>query len=343
MTRVLITGAGAPGAAGIIECLSKSKQLDIWCCDANADASGKHLLKNFFKIPAASDKNFVSELFKKAKLHKIDVILPLVTRELLLFARNKKKFEAIGIKVICSDENALEIANNKALLYQFLLSKNILVPDFVVVNSVSEFQRAVKKLGYPAKKITFKPAVSNGSRGFRVIDDKANKAHLLWNEKPNNTYITYKEINDILRQEMPDDLLVSEYLPGEEYSVDCLANHGQCLLAIPRLRSKILNGISVGGEFVNNKEIVAYSRQIIEAIGLHGNIGIQVKRAADGRFKILEINPRVQGTIVTNLAAGANLPLMAVQQELGKKIWPEKVNVKWGLKFVRVWREIFYQ
>lgn len=343
MTRILITGAGAPGAAGIIECLSKSKQLAIWCCDANADASGKHILKNFFKIPAASDKNFISAVLNKAKLHKIDVILPLVTRELLLFARNKKKFEAAGVKVICSDESALEIANNKALLYQFLRSNSILVPDFVVVNSVAEFQRAVKKLGYPANKVTFKPAVSNGSRGFRVIDDKANKAHLLWNEKPNNTYITYKEISDILRQQMPKDLLVSEYLPGEEYSVDCLANHGKCLLAIPRLRSKILNGISVGGEFVNNKEIVAYSRQIIEAIGLHGNIGIQVKRATDGRFKILEINPRVQGTIVTNLAAGANLPLMAVEQELGKKIYTEKVKVKWGLKFVRVWREIFYQ
>lgn len=343
MTRVLITGAGAPGAAGIIKCLSKSKQLDIWCCDANEDASGKHLLKNFFKIPAASDKNFVSEVLKKAKQHKIEVILPLVTRELLLFARNKKKFEHAGVRVICSDEKALEIANNKALLYQFLESKKIVVPDFVVVNSVAEFQRAAKKLGYPAKKITFKPAVSNGSRGFRVIYDKADKAHLLWNEKPNNTYISYQEICNILRIQMPVDLLVSEYLPGEEYSVDCLANRGKCLLAIPRLRSKILNGISVGGEFVNNKEIVAYSQQIIEALGLHGNIGIQVKRAADGRFKILEINPRVQGTIVTNLAAGANLPLMAVQQELGKKIFPEKVKIKWGLKFVRVWKEIFYQ
>ena len=82
MTRVLITGAGAPGAAGIIECLSKSKQLDIWCCDANEDASGKHLLKNFFKIPAASDKNFISEVLKKVKQHKIEVVLPLVTREL---------------------------------------------------------------------------------------------------------------------------------------------------------------------------------------------------------------------------------------------------------------------
>lgn len=340
--RILLTGAGAPGAAGIIECLQKSKKLELWCCDANAEASGKHILKNFFTIPKASDKNFIPILLKLAKKHKIRVILPLVTRELLLLADNSVKFEKEGIRVITSSAKALETANNKARLYEFLKSKGIDTPDFVVTNTHKEFVAAVKKLGYPQKRVTFKPAISNGSRGFRIIDDKVDNAHLLWNEKPNNTYITFKEISDILKKEPVKDLLVSEYLPGDEYSVDCLADHGKCLLAIPRLRSRILNGISVGGEFIHNKAIIKYCEEIIETIGLHGNIGIQVKQATDKKYKILEINPRVQGTIVTNLAAGANLPLLAVEQELGKKIEPGKFKIKWGLKFARVWKEIYY-
>lgn len=342
-TRVLLTGAGAPGAAGIIHCLQQSKTLELWCCDANPDASGRHLLPNFFTIPKATAPGFVNTLLKKAREKKIELILPLVTRELLLLAQNKPAFEAAGIKVITSSHAALEVANNKARLYEFLQAKGIDVPAFAVVNTHAQFVKAVKQLGYPGQRVTFKPGLSNGSRGFRIIDDKADKAHLLWNEKPNNTFISFTEISSILKKQPKEDLLVSEYLPGEEYSVDCLAHHGKCLLAIPRLRSKILNGISVGGEFKNNKAIIAYSKKIIEAIGLHGNIGIQVKRAADGKFKILEINPRVQGTIVTNLAAGANLPLLAVQQELGKKIHPEKLKIKWGLKFVRVWKEIYYK
>lgn len=341
--RVLLTGAGAPGAAGIIQCLQKARELDLWCCDASADASGKYILKKFFTIPKASDKNFIPGLLKAAQAHKIDLILPLVTRELLLLAKNKKKFEDAGIRVITSSAKTLKIANNKARLYEFLRAKNINVPEFVVVSTYEEFKAGVKKLGYPKKRVTFKPAVSNGSRGFRIIDNTVDKAHLLWNEKPNNTFISFAEINGIIQKQPVKDLLLSEYLPGEEYSVDCLADNGKCILAIPRLRSRILNGISVGGEFIENKDIIEYSRQIIEAIGLHGNIGIQVKKAVDGTYKILEINPRVQGTIVTNLAAGANMPLLAVQQELGKKINPAKVKIKWGLKFVRVWKEIYYR
>ncbi|MCS6933906.1 MAG: ATP-grasp domain-containing protein [Chitinophagales bacterium] len=343
MTKVLITGAGAPGAAGIMHCLQRSRRIEVWGCDANRDASGRHLLKNFFTVPHAADDAFVPALLRKAAAHKIDVILPLVTKELLPLARAKTQFAGKGIRVICSEERALEIANNKSLLYRFLQSRNITVPAFRIVNNLAEFEHAVKELGYPLRRVTFKPAVSNGSRGFRIIDDNIEKSHLLWNEKPNHTFISYAEITQLLREYCPPDLLVSEYLPGEEYSVDCLAQHGKCLLAIPRKRTKILNGISTGGEFVLQREIIRYCHQIIEAIGLHGNIGIQVKRANDGRFKILEINPRVQGTIVTNLAAGANLPLLAVQQELGKPVRPEKLKIRWGLKFVRVWKEIYYE
>jgi carbamoyl-phosphate synthase large subunit len=136
--------------------------------------------------------------------------------------------------------------------------------------------------------------------------------------------------------------LVSEYLPGEEFSVDCLCNHGKCIVAVPRLRSKMNNGISVEGEFVFDQDIIAYSTRIVEAIGLHGNIGVQVKKSSSGEYRILEINPRVQGTIVAALGAGINLPLLAVRQEFGMKIPQEEMKVKWGTKFTRVWDEIYY-
>jgi carbamoyl-phosphate synthase large subunit len=75
---------------------------------------------------------------------------------------------------------------------------------------------------------------------------------------------------------------------------------------------------------------------------LHGNIGIQVKQSTAGRFLILEINPRVQGTISSALGAGINLPVLAVKQELGLPFTKNELNVEWGIKFVRYWNEVFY-
>jgi carbamoyl-phosphate synthase large subunit len=57
---------------------------------------------------------------------------------------------------------------------------------------------------------------------------------------------------------------------------------------------------------------------------------------------LVEVNPRVQGTIVAALGAGVNLPLLAIKQEMGLDIEPIELNVKWGTRFSRYWTEVFY-
>ena len=124
--------------------------------------------------------------------------------------------------------------------------------------------------------------------------------------------------------------------------MDCLAFHGEARLILPRLRKKMVNGISVQGEFVQDEFIIEHCRRILKALQLHGNIGIQVKRKAAGEALLLEINPRVQGTIVAGLGAGINLPLLAVKQALDLPTAQDELQVKWGTKFSRYWTEVFY-
>jgi len=220
--------------------------------------------------------------------------------------------------------------------------RGIAVPEFRVVETVEQFQTAVAELGYPYEPVCFKPSLSNGSRGFRIISEQMNELDLLFNHKPTSTYICLNDAVRILSSGIFPELLISEYLPGEEYSVDCLANHGESILIVPRLRKKMINGISVEGEFIKEEAIINYCRQIIHELQLHGNIGIQVKKSETGKFLILEINPRVQGSISAALGAGINFPLLAIKQELGLPITSEELEVKWGVKFSRFWDEIFY-
>ncbi|MEI9807771.1 MAG: ATP-grasp domain-containing protein [Bacteroidota bacterium] len=156
-----------------------------------------------------------------------------------------------------------------------------------------------------------------------MISPLADEHDLLFREKPNAAFITYNDAIRILSSKPFPELLLSEYLPGEEYSVDCLAEKGKAVLVIPRLRKKMINGISVEGEFIRDENIISYCIQIVHELQLHGNIGIQVKRSAAGKFLLLEINPRVQGAISTALGAGINLPLLAIKQELGLPITPK--------------------
>ncbi|MES2880759.1 MAG: ATP-grasp domain-containing protein [Bacteroidota bacterium] len=340
--KVLMTGAGAPGAPGIIKCLLQSSSINLTVADADENATGKYLHHRFIQIPQTTQPHFAQTLLRICKEQKIDIVIPLVTKELAPLAHHKPAFEKEGIQILVSSAQAIAIANNKAACYNFLQQKNIALPKFFVVNEVEEFLTAAKKLGFPEKEFCFKPSLSNGSRGFRIVSNKFDAAHLLFNFKPNNTYIGFDEAIKILSAQSFPQLLVTEYLPGDEYSVDCLANNGQMIIALPRLRTKMVNGISVQGKFVNDKTIIDYCRQIIAAVGLHGNIGIQVKISTEGELLLLEINPRVQGTIVAGLGAGVNLPLLAVKQELGLPITEFELEVEWNTGFRRYWTELFY-
>jgi len=340
--NVLMTGGGAPGAAGILKCLQQNEVIHVTVADANAAAIGRYMAGDFETIPLASDPMFAEKVLELCKHKNIQVLLPLVTKELVPLAQHHKDFQKAGVKLLCSSPASLEIANNKSRLYEFLEWRDISIPQYRVVETIDQFKTAVAELGYPSKAICFKPSISNGSRGFRIIDASINEHDLLFNHKPSSTYIKYSEAVRILSSTSFPELLVTEYLPGDEYSVDCLAKEGESVLIVPRLRKKMINGISVEGEFVNNESIINYCRLIIKELQLHGNIGIQVKESSSGEFLVLEINPRVQGTIAAGLGAGINLPVLAVKQAQGLSISPEELKVKWGTKFSRFWDEVFY-
>ena len=337
-----MTGAGAPGAAGILHCLKQDPLFNITVVDANPDAIGKYLHKDFAVIPLAADPYFADAVLALCKTRNIEIILPLVTKELIPLSQRQKEFEETGIKLLISPVASLEIANNKSRLYEFLQWRGMTVPDFRVVETIEQFKKAVEELGFPGKEICFKPSVSNGSRGFRIVTEQIDELDLLFNYKPDSTFIRLDDAVRILSSGVFPELLISEYLPGEEYSVDCLARHGQSILIVPRLRKRMINGISVEGEFVKEESIIKYCTQIIKELQLHGNIGIQVKKSEAGKFLILEINPRVQGTISAALGAGINFPLLAVKQEIGVPVSIEELTVKWGIKFSRYWKEVFY-
>ncbi|RYZ21071.1 MAG: hypothetical protein EOO10_22685 [Chitinophagaceae bacterium] len=102
------------------------------------------------------------------------------------------------------------------------------------------------------------------------------------------------------------------------------------------------NGISVQGSFVKNEQVIAYCDQIIRSLHLSGPIGLQVKENNNGEYRLLEINPRIQGTSVAALGLDINLPALAVEQEYDP-LNIDPTSIAWGTSFVRYYQEAFYK
>lgn len=219
--RVLLTGAGAPGGPGIIKALQLAG-FNLYAGDCNDEASGRFLNDKFVLLPRADDDSFVDIVLQFCTDNDIQVVFPLVTKELFKFARLKHLFLEKNIRVIVSNYESLSIANDKGKLYAHLYKNNISIPQFKIVNSLNDLQKAVIELGYPAKAVCIKPTVSNGSRGVRILQKNIDEFDLLFNHKPNNLYSSLDKIAEILKDKKFPQMLVSEYLPGSEYTVDTI-------------------------------------------------------------------------------------------------------------------------
>ena len=340
--RILLTGAGSPGGPGIIKALLLNAPFEVYTCDADDFASGRFLGQPFIQIPKADDENFIPFVLNFCIKNSIEVIFPLVTSELSYFAKQKELFLQHGIRVIVSNYADLCIANNKGGLYQHLVHNNIPVPHFKVVTTVEDLVEAAEQLGYPERPVCIKPTLSNGSRGVRILQEEKSEFELLLYSKPNHLYSTLGHISQILGERSFPELLISEYLPGTEFTIDAIVQKGVPKLILPRSRTKINGGISVRGTFIKHDGIINYCDRILRSLHLSGPIGLQVKGDLNHQFKLLEINPRIQGTSVAALGVGINLPSLAIQQEF-EAITIDSSTIDWGTSFVRYYEELYYK
>jgi len=339
--NIILTGAGGAGGPGIIKSLKRaSPNFFIIGLDNNQNSIAPAIVDKFYQVPLGNDKKYVPKLLEIVKKEKVKVILPLNTRELLNLASHIDDFEKVGVRVNISPLESLKIANNKYLLNELCKKIGVPYPKTILVKSFSAFKKAVLKSGHPKNPVCIKSPVSNGQRGFRIIDDSKDQLDLFLNQKPTQIVVSFKQIKEILKKAKPfPELMVTEYLPGEEYTVDILAQKGKALVIIPRLREEIKMGVSFRAKTVRNPRIIQYSALIVKALKLHGIVGLQFKKDKKGIPKTLEANPRLQGTNIISVASGVNLPYLAVKMLLGEKFKIPKV--KWGVKMIRYWNEIF--
>jgi len=335
---VIVTACGAPGGPGIIKALRQVKERNIRIVgtDANSIASGLLLSDEAYVVPQGQSKSYISAMSKLAKKTKADVILPLSSMELLPLSKNRATFG--DVKVVVNKERSLEIALNKRKCYEYLKGRNIPLPDYVVVHDYEEFVEAVHALGYPKKTVCFKPPVSKGQRGFRILREDVDLRKLLLETKPDNTITTLKSVSNILSKGFRE-LLVMEYLAGPEYSVDSLVKNGKSLVVIPRRRVETRLGISSVGVVEKNDEVIEVVKKINRAFKFDYNINVQLKYSTDGTPNLVEINPRVSGTICLSAAAGPNLPYLAIKLSLKENFSISKIN--WGLTMIRCWDELY--
>ena len=197
----------------------------------------------------------------------------------LFLQKNKSKINAV---VVCSNYNTALLCRYKSKTYKKLQNYNF-IPKIFNKNEI-------KKSNFPVfvKKDT---------------DQGARHAYLVTNKEELNLYAK------------DDDMLVLEYLPGDEVTVDCFTNKDRKLLFCnPRAADRILAGIDVHSRRITLTDEIKYiADSINKEIEFRGFWFFQIKKDKDGKFKLLEISTRLPGAFSLSRCLDVNLPYLALK------------------------------
>lgn len=339
---VLVSACGAQFMPGLADCLKQNgeRNIRIIGTDMQIDETVLQMVDKLYQVPRASDPDYVDCLLEVCKKEKVDVVMPFMSAELIPLIDRKQEFEDIGVKVSVSDRNSVEIANNKYRFYAFLKEQGLDVPKFARIGSASDLVPACEACGYPDNAVCIKATELSGSRGIRIIKPGVSRFDLLFGEKPNSFFTTMEELQMTLneRDTMPE-MMAMEYLPGEEGSVDLIAENGRILYMAYRESNVNLHSIPQAATLTENKEAYEIAEKVIGALGLTGNADLDFKYDADGHPVLMEINPRIAATMQIFKVGGLNLPYLRIKQLLGEPL-PD-VEIKYGIKMKRRYLEMF--
>jgi len=250
----------------------------------------KTKLDECFILPFEYEDNFYEELNKLIKKEKITFIIPANDNLAYELSKNTTKIDAT---LLSPNYQIHEIVRFKDKTYEFF--KDILpVPQVYEYKSIKD-----KKHLFP---IFIKPKKGQGSQNASVINDLS-------------------ELEIFLSNKNPDEYIITEYLPFEEFTIDCFSHHSKLLYFSIRERIKTFRGTAIITKLVKDKEIIeqikSFAEKISNILKMHGIFFFQMKKDINKNLKLLEIGPRVPGSLALNRALGVNLVEISIYQGLG--------------------------
>ena len=280
------------------------------------------------QVPAVYDPKYIDITLNICKEQKIDALLSLNDLELPILAENKAKFEALGVKVIVSDPDVIDIAFDKYKTAQWVESLGLNAPKTYV--RLDDAKKAIEdgKISFP---LFMKPRWGSGSIGLETIDDMDELGtyyHLLM-KKIKKTILAKASVGD-------EYIIIQEKLTGMEFGLDVMNDLEGNFVAVSMKQKLAMRAgetdkaITVDLPEINKMGIVIGSN-------LHhiGNLDVDIMQRANGDYCVLELNPRFGGGYPFSYEAGANLPLAIIKWLRGENVDASLLQPEYGRMFAK--------
>lgn len=286
--RVLIFPAGSEIGLEIYNSLKYSHHVEVFGASAKSDHASfvyveDHYVEDAFYV---NRPDFIERFNRLLRTLHIEFIYPTHDTISCFLAEHQSELAA---QVLTSSADTNRTARYKRQTYN-LFQRFDFCPEV--------FVEPCRDLTFP---VFLKPDDGQGGKGTHIVDNP-------------NDLAFYLDKNS--------SLLVTEFLPGEELSVDCFTDFSGKLLFIgPRTRERVQMGISFRSTALAvTDEIKQIALCINETVSLNGAWFFQVKKDRSGKFKLMEFAPRQSSTMGLYRHTGVNFALLSLFNAMGIQV-----------------------
>lgn len=301
--NVLVFPAGEANAIELHSALSKNVNCKVFGV-SSVDRHGAYVFENYISgLPFIHEYNFNEEFQSILNDYEIDVVFPTHDSVAEYFSAYSDLFSC---KFIVPNKYTSKVCRDKKITYETFKSETYIPRLFTNKENIVDNDLPV----------FIKPNKGQGSVGTKKITSWSELEQLGDSDFKNN--------------------VITEYLPGKEYTIDCFTNFdGELQVISPRVRNRTFAGICSAGEIVEvTPEVSNIAYSINNKLKFNGLWYFQLKEDKNGSLKLMEISCRVAGTMCLTRAKGYNLPLMSVYNAMGYRV--EIIDNKYNVVIDRI-------
>lgn len=294
MFRVLVFPGGTEIGLEINSALRWCKEVELVSAGLAISNHATYVFSQHTEIPSIHKPGWLEALNELIVRQGVNYVFPAYDDIIVALAENADRIRAT---IVTSPLETCLVTRSKSQTYHVL--RDIVPVPWVYDPSVPIDQ-------FP---VFVKPDKGQGSQNTHLVHDN-------------------QQLNMVLRRDA--SALVLEYLPGEEYTIDCFSDRDEGLLfCAGRERTRTRSGISMSSHIVSMPEFREFAIAISRKLKFHGAWFFQLKKDTSSNLKLLEIGPRIAGTMALNRVLGVNFPLLSLyeQKRLPLRIMTNPIQV----------------
>lgn len=261
------------------------------------------------KILGICDNQKPTETYRQLKQiiekEKYDLVVPTTDFTAGLLSQHKEELSEYT-KVAVNDWNVYQLAGDKLLTMKICRENNIPCP--YTLSEIKRIEEVLRSdLSYP---VVVKPRVGYGAIGFKRIDTREELEKLfLHSDEDLSAYV------------------FQEYIPQTDIQYECamfMGENDEVKTALVFSKNRwfpVAGGSSTLNITVERPDIIESCTRLLKAIHWRGAADIDlIQDPRDNTAKIMEINPRVSGSVKICFDAGADQARQMLELAYGESV-----------------------